>query len=257
MFDLAKRLGNKPIVHLKSIHMHVNKILALEKMSVKEFGGLLKDFLAYEEMPLMLLNNFAPPFGLFNGAICTFNGLLYVPNEISMKLNCSVLKSRKLRNLTVQQPLDLRGGNFSSRIHQLAKGSVLVRIDGLSILSDEQIKDRIDSGESLECQFRLPATPPSLPDFIIVESTAYKDRGGPNIIGFPGAEKLVPIPCKKVMREGKERGKKCGEYRVGFMVECALAVTGYKGQGITVERAKIHIKDFVNVPVFLMFLFPA
>ena len=101
-----------------------------------------------------------------------------------------------------------------------------------------------------DCQFHLPRTPPTLPDFLIVESKEYKERGGPNILGFVGAESLVPIPCRKVSREAKG---KCSspEYRIGFMVECALAVTAYKEQGKTEDRVKIHIKDFAHVPGLL------
>ena len=77
---------------------------------------------------------------------------------------------------------------------------------------------------------KLPNFPPHIPDFIVVEFEGYKERGGMNILGFAGAENLVPIPCRKVKRDGKGASKKFGEYRVGFMVECALAITGFKLQ---------------------------
>ena len=46
-FEDAKRYGNKPIVHLRSIHTPVAKASALEKLSGKDFQGMSKDFLAY------------------------------------------------------------------------------------------------------------------------------------------------------------------------------------------------------------------
>ena len=100
MFDLAKRMGNKAVVHLRFQHMPAAKTLALEKVSGKEFEGLLKDFVAYEGMPLMLLSNFAPQFGIFSGAITTFKGLLYLPNNVNVKF-----KSQDLKKLKIKEPL--------------------------------------------------------------------------------------------------------------------------------------------------------
>ena len=136
-----------------------------------------------------------------------------------------------------------------SRLHQLPKGTVLTSINNQLVSSDDNLKSVIDSEVTADCQFNLPRAPPTLPDFLIVESKEYKERGGPNILGFMGAESLVPIPCRKVLREAKGKGSKSSnEYRIGFMVECALAVTCYKEQGKTEDRVKIHIKDFAHVP---------
>ena len=68
-----------------------------------------------------------------------------------------------------------------------------------------------------------------------------------NTLGFTGAENLVPIPCRKVKRDGKGASKKFGEYRIGFMVECALAITGFKLQGRNEGLLKIYMKDFALV----------
>ena len=252
MFGLAQHLGDKAIVHLKSSHMPATRSSALELVSGKQFEGLLKDFVAYGGMPPMLLTNFAPQFGLFNGAICSFKGLLYLPNYVYVKLNPQDLKKLKIKNLVVQQPFDLGGRGHLSRLHQLPKNTILVSINNQPVLSDDDLKINIDSRESIECQFQLPRTPPTLPDFLVVESNEYKERGGVNILGFVGAENLVPIPCRKVLRETEEKGKGCkkgvNEYRIGFMVECALAVTAYKEQGKTENKVKIHIKEFAHVP---------
>ena len=63
----------------------------------------------------MLLSNFAPQFGIFNGAICSFKGLLYLPNDVNVKLKTQDLKKLKVKSLVLQQPFDLRGGNNLSR----------------------------------------------------------------------------------------------------------------------------------------------
>ena len=50
------------------------------------------------------------------------------------------------------------------------------------------------------------------------------------------------------MREGEEkRGKPNNKHRIGFLVEPALAITGYKEQGKTEKRVKLHVREFVHV----------
>ena len=170
MFELAKRMGNRAVVHLRSQHMPEANSSALELVSGKQFQGLLKDFVAYEGMPLMLLSNFAPQFGIFNGAICQFKGLLYLPDDVNVKLKSQDLKKLKITDLVVQEPFDLRGGNNFSRLHQLPKGTVLVSINNQPVSCEDDLKKAIDSGVSTECLFRLPRAPPALPDFLVAES---------------------------------------------------------------------------------------
>ena len=69
MFDLASRLGNKPIVHIKANHMPQYKASSLETVSPKDFQGTLKNFVAYDGMPVMLLQNLAPQFELLMGLL--------------------------------------------------------------------------------------------------------------------------------------------------------------------------------------------
>ena len=45
----------------------------------------------------------------------------------------------------------------------------------------------------------------------------------------------------------KEKAKHYG-YRIGFKVECAIAVTAYKEQGRTEERLIMEVKDHAHVP---------
>ena len=86
MFELVQRLGNRPIVHLKSAHLPESQNASLEMLSGKEFQGVLIFFVGFEGMSLMQLTNFAPQFGLFNGAICNYKDLLYLPENVSVKL---------------------------------------------------------------------------------------------------------------------------------------------------------------------------
>ena len=148
MFDLAKRLGNKPIVHFKAAHMPQSKAPALEMVSPKEFQGMLIDFVAYEGMPVMLLQNIAPQYALYNGSIVKYKGVLYLTDEIEVKLKSSELSKLKIRNLTVMEPLDLKGGTTGSRYHQLPKNAVLISIDNQPILSDNALKSVIEMGDT-------------------------------------------------------------------------------------------------------------
>ncbi len=248
MFDLANRMGGKPIVHIKAMHIPENKAASLERVSAKEFEGMMKNFVAYEGMPTTLLQNIAPQYGLFNGAICKFRGLLYLPDNINVKLRSSDFKNMKMKNLVVQHALDLKGVGAVSQVHKLPKGSVLVTVNNRQVLSDNDAKTAFEATEAVNCQFQLPKTPPNLPDFIVIECDEYKDRGGPNILGFAGAENLIPIPRRRVKREGKGRDKTWSEFRLGFMLECALAVTAYKLQGKNEKCATIQMKDFAHVP---------
>ena len=69
-----------------------------------------------------------------------------------------------------------------------------------------------------------------------------------NSLGFAGAENLVSIPCRKVKHNWKGSSKKIGEYKIDFMLKCALAITGFKLQGRNETSVKIYINDFAHVP---------
>ena len=74
-FAFAEK-NKKPVVCLKAAHMPLEKASSLAQASGKQFEGMLSHFVACEGMPIMILSNLAPQFGLFNGATCTFKGLL-------------------------------------------------------------------------------------------------------------------------------------------------------------------------------------
>ena len=137
-FELAKRAG-KPIFHIRSLHSPVSKSSALEKVSAKEFQGISKDFLAFEGMPCMILSNMTTQFGLYNGAICSFKGLLYLPDTVFIKLKVSEVLKLVLRDKIVTHPVDLRGGNSMSRLHQLPRGSLMMSTHKKIIESEDEI----------------------------------------------------------------------------------------------------------------------
>ena len=245
-FDMANRLG-KLIVHIRSSHIPSSKAHGLKTVSAKEFEGMLTDFVGYDSMPTMLLQNICPSLGLFNGAIGKFRGILYLTEQVEVRLKPKD-KKFKFKNMVLTETFDLKMSYLSSNIHQLPKGSIVMTINERKVTCDNDISNAFLSSEENRFIIKLPNFPPHIPDFIVIEFEGYKERGGMNILGFAGAENLVPIPCRKVKRDGKGASKKFGEYRIGFMLECALAITGYKLQGRNEGSVKIYMKDFAHVP---------
>ena len=245
-------LYNKPLVHLKAMHMPVAKHATLCQISGKQFEGLLPNFLACTGVPLLLLTNIAPQFGLFNGAICTFKGLIYSHDDAEVTLHSSILKRMTFDKLELQTPIDLKSEDTPfKQFHQLPVGSILKTINCTPVTSHDDINILTVNDESVKCTFKLPKCPPTLPDFIVVECDAYKNRGGPNILGFAGAENLIPIPLTKVQYAAGVKSKATKTnfgYRIGFKVEAASVVTVFKAQGRTENTIMLEIKDHVKVP---------
>ena len=204
---------NKPVVCLKAAHMPLEKASSLAQASGKQFEGMLSHFVACEGMPIMILSNLAPQFGLFNGATCTFKGLLYLPDNADVQITKKDFQNLKLSGTTLQTPLDLPTGSYGfTQFHQLPIHSILVAINDKLVTSAEDITAAITHDTNLKCRFHLPKQPPALPDFVVVQCDAYQQRGGTNILGIHGlTENLIPIPCQKVLRNlptDKSKGNK-------------------------------------------------
>ena len=254
-FEFAKN-NDKAVVHLKAIHVPFQQACNLENVGGKQFEGLLNNFVACQEIPLMLLTNYAPQFGLYNGATCYFVGLLYDPVDADISLTKEDFNKIKLLEMRLQQPFDVKSRGFASysRFQQLPINSVLVSINGTSVASSSDVVQATNGLASFSCRFRLPNTPPALPDFIVVKCNDYAERGGPNIFGYQGSENLVPIPCTKVLREpppkrhAKDKQRSISGHRIGFKVECAIVATIFKLQGYTASRLITEVKEQANVP---------
>ena len=85
-FDFADK-HNQSVVHLASEHLPKSKAPNLQQISGKQFEGVLSNFVACKGMPIMILSNLAPQFGLFNGSTCTFEGLLYLPDNANLEIS--------------------------------------------------------------------------------------------------------------------------------------------------------------------------
>ena len=73
---------------------------------------------------------------------------------------------------------------YSSNIHQLPKGSIVLTINERKVTCDNDISDAFLSGEENIVHIKLPNSPPHIPDFIVLEFEGYKERGGMHILGF-------------------------------------------------------------------------
>ena len=131
---------------------------------------------------------------------------------------------------------------------------MLLSINQTSVSSSSEIEQAIHRQASFNCRFRLPTTPPALPDFIVVRSNQYAERGGPDIFNFQGSENLIPIPCARVLREkpptrnANDKHRYISGYRIGFKVECAIVATFFKLQGNTITRLISEINQHAHVP---------
>ena len=114
-FDLTKHY-KKPIGHIRAMHCPIKKSSALEKISGKEFQGVSTHLIVYEGMPLMLLANIAPQFGLFNGAITHFKGFLYLPDNLIVKLRACELRDLGIHKRIDQKTKEIRRAKLQSRL---------------------------------------------------------------------------------------------------------------------------------------------
>ena len=170
-FDFAEKY-NKPIVHLQSIHTPIEHESVLAAAPGREFASLLKHLVACQDLPMLLLTNIAPHFGLYNGATLYFHGLWYCPDDADITVTKEDFHKIKLNEMKVIRPFDLnvQGSASYSRFHQLPKDSTLLHIDGFSVTSTEEIDKTIEGKQSFTCRFKLPNSPPALPDFIVLRS---------------------------------------------------------------------------------------
>ncbi len=254
-FEFAKK-NDKPVVHLKAIHIPCRHSSILEHANAKQFEGQLKDLVFCEDIPVMLLTNIAPQFGLFNGSTCYFRGLLYLPHDADINVTREDFNNMKFVGMVLQEPFDLKPRGFCSytRFHQLPMGAILLHVNGTSVSSLADVQRAINGQSTFNCRFQLPNTPPALPDFIVLKCNQYAERGGPNILRFQVAENLVPIPCTKVAREAppkrttNDKERTINGYRIGFKLEGAIVKTPFKTQGEDLKRNISEIKEQAHVP---------
>ena len=161
----------------------------------------------------------------------------------------------KIKNLLIQQPHDVnvQGNASHARFHQLPVNAKLVSVDSVVLSTDDEVQSAIRHKQSFTCSFTLPNSPPALPDFVVLRSDQYKEQGGPNIMGFPGGENLIPIPVSKMtLEKQRKRPGQCNDTltgaRIGAKLESALVRTPYKIQGSEFERMIVDDYDFVHIP---------
>ena len=140
----------------------------------------------------------------------------------------------------------------------------MIHINGTPVSTSHNVNEAISGQASFNCRFRLPNTPPALPDFVVIKCNEYSERGGTNILGFAGSENLIPVPCTKAAREKppkrttNEKDRNVKGYRIGYKLECAI-VSGLwdsKAEAILLKSLEILFKvanPFSNFTPFFVF----
>ena len=87
--------------------MPIEKAAILQRTPGSQFESHIKDFIACKDLPMLLLTNFAPHFGLYNGSTLYFHGLLYIPDDADITLTKETFEKIKITENKVLEPIDL------------------------------------------------------------------------------------------------------------------------------------------------------
>ena len=99
---------------------------------------------------MLLLQNIAPQFSLYNGNCLYFHSLLYLPDDANITLTKEAFMELKLTGNTINESYDLKiqGSASYARFHQLPVQDTLVQIDSTVVSSSEEIEEAI-AGKTL------------------------------------------------------------------------------------------------------------
>ena len=236
-------LHNKPLMKFECYSDPPEKHNSLKNVSAKEFRNLQEFSYFCEGINVMLLSNICPPLNLFNGAIHTYVGPLYLNKVYEVKLSKQVLL-RSLDGNIFKHPIAVKGSPF----HQIPVKSKLLTVDG----KDPTTGLALCSVKEVLCRIELPNAPPSLPEYQVIHVDGFEKSGGPNVLGLDFTQDMVPIPL--IVAKRCQQGKKTTvpHSRIFHPLELGLAYTGYKAQGATHDCDIIKIKGCFGVPGFLL-----
>ena len=107
------------------------------------------------------------------------------------------------------------------------------------------LKTFSDSKDLLDCKFKIPTSPPNLPDYLVLEVENYN---GPNIFGFEESKNWVPIRLCERYKELDNDKKHLSHRRISFPIEGGDSFTAFKGQGATLNLIEVKLLKFVEKP---------
>ena len=260
--DNAKALVNfaedrgAHVMAVNSQHLPVSKARKLQGLSAKEFRGVSSVLFACSGLPLMLLENVAPSVGLFNGAQVEFVGPLYLDDELQVTISRRDYDAKvRVDGVTLSGPVDTPHSN-RDHVHQVPVGSVILKVNGIDLEGDaSRLDELVALADPVQLVVRTPMCAPHLPEFIVVRVPSYTANGGLNVLNIDDADDLVPIRAVKRGRANPKSGcsaaeQQSTEFRVGFPLEGGNAFTGFKGQGATLARVEVKVKEWVATPGF-------
>ena len=241
---------------VNSQHLPVSKARKLQGLSAKEFRGVSSVLFACSGLPLMLLENVAPSVGLFNGAQVEFVGPLYLDDELQVTISRRDYDAKvSVDGVTLSGPVDTPHSN-RDHVHQVPVGSVILKVNGIDLEGDaSRLDELVALADPVQLVVRTPMCAPHLPEFIVVRVPSYTANGGLNVLNIDDADDLVPIRAVKRGRANPKSGcsaaeQQSTEFRVGFPLEGGNAFTGFKGQGATLARVEVKVKEWVATPGF-------
>ncbi|XP_043205862.1 uncharacterized protein LOC122372571 [Amphibalanus amphitrite] len=239
---------------VNSQHIPARKAQKLQKLSAKEFRAVPSVLFACRGLPLMLLENVAPSFGLFNGSQVEFVGPLYLEDDLLVTISRRDFAEKvRVEGVTLVEPIDTPHSDREN-VYQVPVGSVIVKVNG-NDLEGNCLDELVATADPVKLVLRTPKCAPHLPEFIVVRVPGYTANGGQNVLGIEDADDLVPIRAVKRGRASRKKGSavsedNCSEFRVGFPLEGGSAFTGFKGQGATLSRVEVKVKEWVGNPGF-------
>ena len=170
----------------------------------------------------MLLSNTNPSLELYNSAIGTFIGPLYLQNQQDVTIKTELLKDSDLNGLSIGKQIDCSGKKV------IVKGSMIVKING-QVASMESLEEYED--DYITVTVEGPQCPPALPDYMVIEFDGYSDMGGPAFFPEEHMKNYVPIPRQTSSRRcgPKDSVKFKLQHRTSFRIEGGDSESGFKG----------------------------
>ena len=231
------KLSNLPVYQTEATHVPYKRHKELIKCTRKEFRNLANKITFCKGMRAMLLKNYNPHLGLYNGRRGKYVGPLYSDIEFEVKLTGKQLSESITTGCILQNQINNTGVGI------LQKYSTIKTVNGKN--ATEDLLKGLSETETVSITLEPPKNPPSLPQYIIIEFEGYSASGGQAFFAAPHMKDYVPIPLERFSRENMPIN--CKQQRISFPLEGGDAATVYKCQGATQECNEIRIKSKADI----------